>query len=92
MRILAPTTLGADIMLRPEERGQDQPGYLADLILVDGDPLADVTVLQDHAAIQVIMKDGAFHKQDAPLDESSGLDAPAGQVTEKTREYVEARP
>ena len=78
--------------MRPDELGQVQPGFLADLILVDGDPLADITVLQDHAAIQVIMKDGKFHKEDAPIDESSGLDAPAGQISEKTKQYVEARP
>ena len=46
--ILSATKLGGEIMLRPDELGQVQPGFLADLILVDGDPLADITVLQDH--------------------------------------------
>lgn len=55
-------------MLRPHELGKVQPGYLADLILVDGDPLADITVLQDHSKINYIMKDGRFHQEagDAP--------------------------
>lgn len=35
---------------------------LADLLLVDGDPLADISVLADPANLTVIMKDGALHK------------------------------
>jgi imidazolonepropionase-like amidohydrolase len=33
-------------------------GYLADLLLVDGDPLADVRVLQDKSRLAFIMKGG----------------------------------
>jgi hypothetical protein len=29
---------------------------------VDGDPLADITILQDRASIRMIMKDGVLHK------------------------------
>ena len=50
-------------MLRPHELGKVQPGYLADLLLVDGDPLADITVLQDRDKLDYIMKDGRFHKE-----------------------------
>jgi imidazolonepropionase-like amidohydrolase len=35
---------------------------LADLLLVDGDPLADIAVLADRNALRMIMKDGALHK------------------------------
>jgi imidazolonepropionase-like amidohydrolase len=90
--ILSATKLGGEIMMRPDDLGQVQPGFLADLILVDGDPLADITVLQDHDKIQAIMKEGRFHKEDAPLVTHSGLDAPAGPVSDATREYVAARP
>jgi hypothetical protein len=47
--------------------GAVEPGD-ADLILVDGDPLADITVLQDQQTLNYIMKDGRFHKEtgDAP--------------------------
>ena len=38
-------------------------GYLADLIVVDGDPLADVRILQDTDRIAMIMKDGAVYKE-----------------------------
>jgi hypothetical protein len=38
--------------------GHVREGYLADLLLIDGDPLADITVLQDKARILAVMKDG----------------------------------
>ena len=37
-------------------------GYLADLILVDGNPLASVKILQDPDNLLAVMKDGRFHK------------------------------
>ena len=37
-------------------------GALADLLLVDGDPLDDVSILQERARLFAIMKDGVFHK------------------------------
>jgi len=33
-------------------------GKRADLVVVDGDPLADVRVLQDATRIRVVVKDG----------------------------------
>lgn len=60
--VLSATALGGEIMLRPEELGKVAPGYLADLLLVDGDPLADISVLQDHDKLDVIMKGGVVHK------------------------------
>jgi imidazolonepropionase-like amidohydrolase len=58
----AATFYGGQIMLRGGELGQVKEGYLADLLLVDGDPVANVAVLQDPKRILGIMKDGAFHK------------------------------
>jgi imidazolonepropionase-like amidohydrolase len=65
--VLAATALGGEIMLQPDELGKVQPGYLADLLLVDGDPLADITVLQDHDKLNLVMKDGKIHKE-SPAD------------------------
>jgi imidazolonepropionase-like amidohydrolase len=42
-------------------RGTLVPGALADLVIVDGDPLADITVLQDHLKLQV-MKGGMLYE------------------------------
>ena len=50
-------------MGRPDELGRVAKGYLADLILVDGDPLADITVLQDRNRIVAVMKDGQFFRE-----------------------------
>lgn len=60
---MSATALGGEVMQRPDELGKVQPGYLADLLLVDGDPLTDITVLQDHDKLNFIMKDGKFHKE-----------------------------
>jgi imidazolonepropionase-like amidohydrolase len=59
----AATMLGGQIMGMADELGQIKPGYLADLILVNGDPTADVKILQDRSRLLAIMKDGRFHKR-----------------------------
>ncbi len=61
--LLAATKYGAEIMMMGNELGQIREGYLADLLLIDGDPLANVTILQDPARILAVMKDGRFHKE-----------------------------
>ncbi len=60
--IVAATRLGGELMGRPGELGVIAPGALADLLLVEGDPLADIEILQDRGALRVIMLDGALHK------------------------------
>ena len=49
--------------------GTVEPGKLADLIVVDGDPLTDITVLQNKQRISLVMKDGQVY-----LDRISGKD------------------
>jgi imidazolonepropionase-like amidohydrolase len=39
-----------------------KPGYLADLLLVDGNPLSDIRVLQDPTRLALIMKDGVRYR------------------------------
>ena len=63
--IVAATKYGGQIMGMGDELGQIKEGYLADLLLVDGDPLADVRILQDKNRLLAIMKDGKFHKEPA---------------------------
>ncbi|WP_257708797.1 amidohydrolase family protein [Macrococcoides caseolyticum] len=38
-------------------------GYLADLILVDQDPLENISVLKDNNRIKLVVKDGTVVKQ-----------------------------
>nr|WP_260400629.1 amidohydrolase family protein [Paraburkholderia bannensis] len=43
----AATALGGALMGLPDELGRIAPGYLADLLIVNGDPTEDVAILQD---------------------------------------------
>lgn len=57
------TSVNAEILMEPE-LGKIQPGCLADLLIVDGDPLADIDVLaQDGRRLTAIMKAGEFLKR-----------------------------
>ena len=60
--ILASTKYGAHIMNMETELGMIKEGWIADLLLVHGDPLADMRILQDQKRLLAIMKDGRFHK------------------------------
>ena len=42
--------------------GTLEAGKLADLIVVDGNPLSDVTVLQERERIRLVMKEGTVHR------------------------------
>jgi imidazolonepropionase-like amidohydrolase len=61
----AATMLGGQMMGRGHELGLVREGYLADLLLVDGDPTADVAILQDTGRIAMIMQGGRLHKAPA---------------------------
>jgi imidazolonepropionase-like amidohydrolase len=58
--LVAATRHGGELM--GMEIGEVKAGMFADLLLVDGDPLGDITILQDRNKIPVVMKDGAFHR------------------------------
>jgi len=56
------TAVGGELMGLNDDLGLIKPGYLADLLLVDGDPLADIGILQDTRRLAAIIKSGRFHK------------------------------
>ena len=56
------TKNGAEMMGRANELGVIAEGMLADVLIVDGDPLDDITVLADKAKLLAIIKDGRFVK------------------------------
>ena len=72
--IRAATEFGGQLMAPGlglgQELGQVREGYLADLLLVDGDPSQEIEILQDRDRLLAIMKDGVFHK--APPSEPVG--------------------
>ncbi|WP_232494165.1 amidohydrolase family protein [Novosphingobium kaempferiae] len=49
-----------------DDLGTLEPGRLADLILVDGDPLADISVLSGPEQVVFVMKGGAVQKSTLP--------------------------
>jgi imidazolonepropionase-like amidohydrolase len=53
--IQAATVNAAELLSWPDKVGALEPGHYADLIAVDGDPLADITVLQH---VKFVMKGG----------------------------------
>ncbi|HZZ61500.1 MAG TPA: amidohydrolase family protein [Roseiarcus sp.] len=65
--LVAATKTGAELMRMENEVGQIKPGFYADLILLDGDPLADIRVFQDQSRILGVMKGGRFAKRVASL-------------------------
>ena len=62
----AATMYGGQMMGMGDELGLVKPGYLADLLMVDGDPTKDVTLLQDRNNLLMVMKDGEYHKAPRP--------------------------
>lgn len=62
--IVANTKMGADVMGLLDQFGTLESGKLADLIVVDGDPLKDISILQKREKIQVVMKGGEIFRSD----------------------------
>jgi len=61
--LLLATSIPAErLFMRDHELGKIQEGYLADVILVDGNPLEDIKVLQDVDRISVVVINGRVHK------------------------------
>ena len=60
--IRSATLYGGQIMMKGHELGAIKQGYLADLLLIDGDPLANLSMLRDPARMLAVMKDGVFAK------------------------------
>jgi imidazolonepropionase-like amidohydrolase len=54
------TAVGGDLM--EMDVGRIKEGFLADLLLVDGEPTVDVGVLQEQANLRLIMLDGVLYK------------------------------
>jgi len=61
----AATCNGADLLCRTGELGEVIAGASADLLVMDGDPLADLRVMTEpETNLRVIMKDGVIYGKD----------------------------
>jgi imidazolonepropionase-like amidohydrolase len=56
--ITCATKTGAEIMGRAHEFGTVEPGKLADLLIVDGDVLADIAILEDRSRFIAVLQGG----------------------------------
>jgi imidazolonepropionase-like amidohydrolase len=61
--LVATTKTNAELLNRQEDLGTVEAGKLADIIVVDGDPLANINILQEYKEkISLIMKGGWLYK------------------------------
>jgi imidazolonepropionase-like amidohydrolase len=58
--IQAATINAATLIGKPEESGSIRAGKFADLVAVDGDPIADIRQLEH---VTLVMKQGVVYKQ-----------------------------
>jgi imidazolonepropionase-like amidohydrolase len=65
--IRSATTIGAQVVRMENKLGCLKPGAFADLLVVDGNPLKNLKLLQEQGQhLSVIMKGGHFHKNRLP--------------------------
>jgi imidazolonepropionase-like amidohydrolase len=93
--IKAGTSTAAKALNLAGEVGVVAPGMLADVLVVDGDPLRDIKVLQDHSRLHAIVKDGQPIDLGAPWPERTVWPFERAQIVstvDLTWERVQGRP
>ncbi len=60
--LLSATRTNAELFRMADQIGTVEPGKLADLIVVDGNPLDDIAILQDAANVVFVVRDGRVFK------------------------------
>ena len=86
--IIRAATVNAAKLFRMEGQfGVVAPGALGDLLVVDGNPLENISVLSDpQRRLKLIMKEGVIYKNDLPCRRSQvpgGIDQEADYVTDR---------
>ncbi len=56
--LVAATKWGSELMQMEDQIGTLEPGKLADLLLVEGDPLEDIRILQNRSRLSLVMQGG----------------------------------
>jgi imidazolonepropionase-like amidohydrolase len=65
--IVATTKTASECVHMQADVGTVEPGKLADLLVVEGDPLADIAILRDAGRLALIMQGGRPHKNRLPV-------------------------
>jgi imidazolonepropionase-like amidohydrolase len=60
--IVATTKTASECVHMQDDVGTLEPGKYADLLIIDGDPLDDIKILQEPSRIALIMQGGRVHK------------------------------
>lgn len=56
--IISATRIGAEALGMEDKIGTLSPGKVADLLMIDGDPIQDIKILKDKSAVKVVMQSG----------------------------------
>lgn len=60
--IRSATSYAAELFQMEDQIGKVEAGFRADLLVVDGNPLQDLSLLQDPSRLSLIMKDGDIYR------------------------------
>ncbi len=74
------TRTGAEIMGRADDIGTLQAGKLADVLVVDGDVLADISLLEDRGRFLAVLQGGVVKAGRLRHEYPAGSEAPAAGV------------
>lgn len=64
--IVATTRMGAELLQWADKIGTLAPGKLADIVVMDGNPLENIALFKDTKNIVHVMKDGAIIRSSLP--------------------------
>ena len=64
--LVSATRTNAELLERSNEIGTLEPGKLADLIMVRGNPVDDISILQDEKNIPLVVQAGRVVKWEKP--------------------------
>jgi len=92
--IVAATKTNAELFGMSDRIGTVEEGKQADLIVVDGDPLADISVLADASRVRVVVKDGEVVKDlDGSVEGTANRSGLAvGRLPSVTRSAFDGEP
>jgi imidazolonepropionase-like amidohydrolase len=60
--IVATTKTASECVHMEQDVGTLEPGKYADVLIIDGDPLTDIKLLQEPSKIAMIMQGGKVHR------------------------------
>lgn len=83
----------AKLFMRSHEMGQIKEGNYADCLVVDGNPLENIHLLQDHDRLNIIIINGRVHKAGAkeytiPSQDMTGVHSMTNQMVHAKMEVA----